>query len=196
MLWKQRHLEPRLAGRSAGRGGVWPSPGLSELLESAGRLAPARVLDLGPAQETTIQLLTERRLEIQIAALEPDAVGKAPLPTYEPGSFAGIFGWDYLVRTPPSSRERFAQALIRWLAPGGVVLLILPLLSRDGVFSHRFRVHGASQLEYVPQGALDPDGIPSTRNVLVMFEGLECTGARILRHGAREFVLKKPRLAP
>ena len=81
MLWKARDSSPLPAGGSAGAAGLCPSPGLSELLEAAGRMAPARVLDLGRAHESTLRLLADLRLEVQVAALEPAAAGN-PLPDF------------------------------------------------------------------------------------------------------------------
>ena len=193
MLWKALDPRPFPAGGPGDRGGARPSPGLSELLAAVGRMAPARVLDLGPAQESTVRLLAERRLEVHVAALEPDSRGRIALPEYEDGAFAGILAWDYLVRMRSAARLRLATALSRWLRPGGGVLLILPISSYRGTLAYRFRTHGPSQVEYIPQAPLDPTTIPSTRKVLEMFADLECSGARILRHGAREFVLRKPR---
>lgn len=194
MRWKRRGADPGAPGRDCRRGGVFPSPGLAELLEAVARLSPSRFLDLGPAQESTIELLTHRHIEVQVAALEPDALGRGPLPEFEEASFTGILCWDYLVRLPPTARPRLAAAVSRWLAPGGGALLVLPIPARSGLQTFRFRARSERELEYIPQGPLDPGLVPTTRRILEMFEDLDCTGARILRHGAQEFVLRKTRV--
>jgi hypothetical protein len=193
MLWKAPWRSRVVPAAVADRGGCRDSPGLRELLEGARRLAPARALDLGPADQSTLRVLGDLRLEVNVAALDPEGSQASSLPDYEDGAFAAILAWDYLVRLRAARRERLASCLVRWLAPGGGMLVILPIPSRRGARAHRFRLRSAFQIESLPLGPVEPAAVPTTREVLAMFSGLECSGARILRHGSREFFLRRPR---
>ena len=190
-VWKGRGEGPSDGGE---KGGVRPSPALAELFAGVDRSpGSGRVLDLGPAEEATLKFLGDQALEVHVAALEPDPNGGIQLPQYDPATFRAILAWDYLARVDDSARSELAAALARWLAPGGDLFLILPISVSRSPVAYRFRVAGRSELDYRPLGRL-PAGISalSTRDVLSLFSSLECTGARILRHGVREFLLRRP----
>ena len=170
-----------------------PSPCLEQMLGSLERCrGPARVLDLGPAEEATLSFLGDRHLEMHVASLDPDPAGRVKLPEYDAGAFRAILGWDFLLRVEAGARPKLAQALSRWLAPAGDLLLVLPISTVRRPMAFRFRVQGPSALEYRPVGPLVGGSILTTREVLSLFPDLEGNGARILRHGAREFLLHRP----
>lgn len=152
---------------------------------------PVRVLDLAPVDEKNLLFLAERGFEVQVAALAPDPSGRVELPAYESGTFHGILAWDYPIRLDGSHRVRLAAALQRWLAPGGELLLILPIASHGPGRVHRFRIRGPGRIEYSPLGpAVGDSGLP-TRMVLSLFAELQGSGARVVRQGSREFILRR-----
>ena len=169
-----------------------PSPGLAQLLGSlSGGPRPARVLDLGRADEATLNFLGGRGLEVQVAALEPPSGANALLPEFEAAAFRAILGWDVPMRLAKGPRDTLARSLSTWLAPAGLLHLVLPLREGPPHWTYRFRVLGESRLEYFPQQPLPAASIPSTRDVLDWFPDLDCSGALILRHGAREFLFRR-----
>ena len=195
MTWTGPPLRRAPASRPSDTGGVRPSPGLAQLLASLERLRrPASILDLGPAEESTLKFLGDRGMEVQVAALAPDANGRVKLPKYDSAAFRAILAWDYLVRVEPGSRVALAQSLSSWLAPGGDLFLVLPISAVRPCFAYRFRIHGQSELDYRPVGRPLGNAFLSTREVLSLFPALQGSGARILRHGAREFLLRREAL--
>lgn len=177
---------------SPGRRGVHPSPGLKETLEHLGG-GGGPVLDLGPADDGTLSFLGELHYEVQVADLDAVALARGDALPYEREAYRAVLGWDILFRMPREQRSSLAATFSGWLQPGGVLLLLLPLDGRGVGWSYRFRILGPSTLEYRPGRALLAHPVPSNRDVLSLFPDLQCNGARILRHGAREFVLRRPR---
>jgi hypothetical protein len=196
MLWR----EPRTAPPSPAapeRGGVFPSPSLAELCECLDRVGrPARVLDLGPVQDATLNFFGRRGLEVRVAALEADPRGGLELPRLPDRSIHGILAWDFLVRVPLERRPALARTLAGWLAPGGGLLLVLPQRGGKPPWGYRFRVRDSGRLEYIAHPPLRNPAPPTARDVLAWFPDLEGAGARILRHGACEFLLRRPPEAP
>ena len=190
MFWKDRPRRPVEPGAS-GFAGTYSSQGLAKALDMADRCAAGAALDLGPVHDCTLEQLSALDLQVNVAALEPDADGKLSMPSFDDGAFALILGWDYPARVAPERRAELAAELVRWLAPAGVILLILPTPSRGLARAHQFRVHSASEIESTAAGPIAAGWVPTTREVLVLFSELECNGARILRRGGREFVLRK-----
>ncbi len=150
------------------------------------------MLDLGPADEGTLSFLGGRGFEVQVLDLEPETAGAPESLGIEKGSFDAVLGWDLVFRVDLELRAKFSQAMADWLAPGGALLLILPLEPEGASWSYRFRIAGLSELGYRPGRGRLVGPAPSNREVLRTFPDLLCTGARILRHGAREFVLRRP----
>ncbi len=191
MLFGKKSLATRTRpATSRGRRGVYPSPGLKETLEHLGGGGP--VLDLGPADDGTLSFLGELHHEVQVADLDAAALALGDALPYEREAYRAVLGWDILFRVQREQRSALADTFAGWLQPGGVLFLLLPLDSRGLGWSYRFRILGPSRLEYRPGRALLADPVPSNREVLLLFPGLECYGARSLRHGAREFVLRRP----
>ena len=174
-----------------GRRGVYPSPGLKETLEHL-RRGGGPVLDLGPADDGTLSFLGELHYEVQVADLDTVSLTQGGSLPYGQEAYRAVLGWDILFRVQPEKRSGLADAFSSWLQPGGVLFLLLPLDTRGLGWSYRFGILGPGTLEYRPGRALLADPVPSNREVLSLFPGLECNGARILRHGAREFVLRRP----
>jgi len=150
------------------------------------------VLDLGPADDGTLSFLGELHYEVQVADLDTVSLTRGDALPYQQEGYRAVLGWDILFRVQRQQRSALAGTFAGWLQPGGVLFLLLPLDSRGLGWSYRFRILGPSRLEYRPGRALLADPVPSNREVLSLFPGLQCNGARILRHGAREFVLRRP----
>ena len=192
MLFGKKSLATRTRpATSRGRRGVYPSPGLKETLEHLGG-GGGPVLDLGPADDGTLSFLGELHYEVQVADLDAAALARGDALPYEREAYRAVLGWDILFRVQREQQSTLADTFAGWLQPGGVLFLLLPLDSRGLGWSYRFRILGPSRLEYRPGRALLADPVPSNREVLSLFPGLACNGARILRHGAREFVLRRP----
>lgn len=149
-------------------------------------------MDLGPADEGTLSFLGELHYKVHVADLNTVSLTRGDTLPYPQEGYRAVLGWDLLFRVQQEQRLALAQTFCDWLQPGGVLFLLLPLDSRGLGWSYRFRILGPSTLEYRPGKSMLADPVPSNREILALFPGLECNGARILRHGAREFVLRRP----
>jgi hypothetical protein len=151
------------------------------------------VLDLGPADEGTLSFLGGLGYEVQVAGIS-GAVRLEDLRFQEEG-YRAVLAWDLLFRAPCEQRPALADTLTRYVRPGGVLFLVLPPDGRAAGWSYRFRILGPSRLEYRPGRSLLAGPVPTNREVLALFSCMQCNGARLLRHGAREFLLRRPALA-
>ena len=169
-----------------------PSPGLKAVLEQLGG-SGGQVLDLGPADEGTLSFLGGLGYEVQVADLR--GAGACDFSTFQEEGYQAVLAWDLLARMPQEERPRLASRLSSLLRPGGVLFQVLPADGPTAGWHYRFRILATGRVEYRPGGGVLTGPVPTNREVLRLFSSLQCSGARILRHGAREFILRRPALA-
>lgn len=196
-----------------------PSNGLKEFLSHLGMPDDARVLDLGPVSQATVDFFTGQRYRIysedllrawqdflaaELAALMAGGVGDteraepserasrflAAQLNYPEGSFHGVLAWDLIDYLPPELVLLLVARLHRLVRPGGAALAIFH--NRIPERFHRYRVLNGEAVEYLPSTAPVPYGrVLPNREILNLFSKFRSSKSFVGRDQIREVLFTR-----
>lgn len=196
------------------------SNGLKEFLWLISDAKRGRILDLGPASQSTIGFFTEKGFGIsaedflrawrEFLAAEEDRLRKAPVGNeverlsaevlaerflqaslnYPAESFNGVLAWDLLDYAEPALASRMMSRLYDMLRPGGVVLALFH--SRPAERFHQYRLVNGQTIESVAAPLLATQvRVFQNREILDLFGQFRSSKTFVGRDQLREALFLK-----
>src|ERR1700704_3058589 len=221
---------PRASGTPAGGGGVpraheshettRVSNGLKELLWNLDGLGRGKLLDLGPAWQTTLSFFIERGFRVssedilrgwkaflteEERRLRDDAGASETLDMtssgratrflaenlqYRRASFDAVLLWDLLDYLEPTLVKQMVASLAELLRPGGVILAMFHSKRPEGF--QRYRVADSSTLQVISSPVICPSQkVYQNREIQDLFARFRTTKSFVGRDQLRETLFIK-----
>jgi len=196
------------------------SNGLKEFLGLISDTPHARVLDLGPAWQSTVSFFIEKGYRISAEDLlrtwkdflvsEEENLRKAPVGAetdkispamladkflqsalqYPEKSFQGVLAWDLLDYFDPEVLPRLIERLSVLLQPGGALLALFH--SRPAERYHRYRVVDSQTIELLPSPTIAVHAhVFQNREILSLFADFRSSKTFVGRDQVREALFIK-----